>query len=1046
MHKTKISLLATLVSLVAGCSSDDKPNVGNTPNSAPCSIEENDDATVTIECPDGSSVTVNQGSEGQDGRDGKDGETGKSGKTGAEGQDGTNGENGDHGQDGATGQNGDQGQDGATGQNGENGHDGTNGENGDHGQDGAQGDAGLEGTPGGNGQNGDQGQPGEAGASCSVECVDEQTVRMFCEDGNEVSYQVDSCKTPPVNLLSARGQHGCWVLPGDRRLVCWGSDSEGQLGNGVIEGDLDRANLVDTRQLDFALNTRWRSIETGSSTSCGITTSGKAYCWGSAPALGNGGLSSDIPSAVDVSALPPGTTWLVISPGSTSAGSLSSNFSCGVTALGAAYCWGSHSNGSLGNGPGVSGDQGSPSPVDISSLAPDTTWSTIDAGNGYACGLTAEGTAYCWGSDSGGKLGNGPSLTAAQSSPSPVDVSALPPETTWTAISVGFAHTCALTVDGEAYCWGSDANGQLGNGALGAATSPSLIDTSALPEGVTFTQLSAGEQHTCAIASNGSAWCWGNRTLGRLGEGNSVGNAQSPVAVNVSALPIETTWKSLSAGAQSSCGLTTDDEVYCWGDSSHGQLGAGPAFGLPQLKPGPTVPAWAGVLIDHREFSGAVGIDNPQLPLTVLPLNGSTEQLIVTATSLNEAILPSANITVTGTGSERLLSFEPVASGPIIFITVSVATSEGEYSFRFEYGASAEPNDPAGVYYYQMSNTSTAIDVGDGYMLLGDDDANVVFLYKQDGSGFPLKVWDFTSDSQLGSTELAIESAARSGDTIVWAASHGNNSRHGQENTNGAGATQERRRVMFATTISGSGANTELSFAGRYGGGPGSKSDVADLGLWADLITWDKANGHGMGADALGFEAATQDGVFPFAPSGFSIEGMEFAANGTTGYLGFRAPTINVSGSQHALIVPVTNVLHLVDGIGAQSGQGQFGAPILLDLGGRSIREMRRNASGEYVISAGPPLSAVPGVNDTWALYTWAGLGQPAMFNRELPDTDLLTGGPWESIASVPNPLQSRGSVRLVTDSGNTVYYGYEDGGDVELGHQKCYGQLFTLQ
>jgi alpha-tubulin suppressor-like RCC1 family protein len=1031
MYKTKLSLsFLGLITLVAGCRPDSESSLDGTTKGTPCSVEENDDGTVTIECPDGSSVTVCQGDDGTRGRDGTEGESGMSGKPGADGKDGEPGENGQAGQDGELGESGETGKDGEPGENGQPGQDGETGHEGPEGQPGPIG------APGANGQEGEPGRLGEAGVSCSVECVDEQTVRTFCEDGSEVSYQVESCKMAPRNLLSARGQHGCWVVQGDLRLICWGSDSDGQLGNGAINSDQARANLVDARQLDAGLNTRWRSVETGRNAACGITVAGDAYCWGFSLALGNGGLSSNIPTPVDVSALSPGTTWSVISPGSDSAG----NFSCGVTSQGAAHCWGSDTNGNLGNGPDLTTTQMAPSPVDISALPPETTWSTISTGSTHACGITTESVAYCWGSDADGKLGNGPEPTSIQESPFAVDVSALPPETDWTAITAGLSHACALTAEGQVYCWGSDANGQLGNGAVGAATSPSLVDMAALSEGLTFVQVSAGEQHTCAVASDGSAWCWGNRASGRLGDGSSLGSAASPVAVDVSLLPAGTTWKTLSAGFESTCGLTTNDDVYCWGNDSRGQLGIGAIISLPQLRPRSAVAASIVVLTEHSEFSGAVGASNPKMPLTVLALNGSTEALTVSATSGNASIIPTANITVSGTGSDRLLSFEPIASG-LVMITVVVASSQDEYTFRFEYGASGMPPDPTGIYYHHISDASTALDVGGGYVLLGNDESNTLFLHRQDVSGLPLRVWNFTAAEQLGSEELDIEAAARSGDMIVWAASHGNSSKVSHN-----GALEERRRVIFATKITGSGANVELSFAGRYGGGPGSKSDVAELGLRAELIAWDKANGHGMGADALGFEAATAAGVFPFAPGGFNIEGLEFAANGTTGYLGFRAPTIDVGGTRHALIVPVTNILDLVDGIGEQSGRGQFGAPILLDLAGRSIRELRRNASGEYLISAGPPENATPGVNDNWALYTWAGAGHLAVFNRELPDVDLLTGGTWESIASVPNPLQSGGTVRLVTDSGDAVMYGFEQTKDVELGHQKSYSQLFTLQ
>jgi hypothetical protein len=555
-----------------------------------------------------------------------------------------------------------------------------------------------------------------------------------------------------------------------------------------------------------------------------------------------------------------------------------------------------------------------------------------------------------------------------------------------------------------------------------------------VPEGLSWTQLSAGDQHTCALASDGSAWCWGNRASGRVGDGSAAGNTQVPVAVDVSRLPPGTTWKALSAGVESTCGLTTSGDVYCWGDDGNDQLGNGAAISEPQLVPEHPVKASIGVLPGDPEFSGAVEANNAHKEFIVLPLNGSTEGLTVTATSSDEAIVPDANITVLGTGRERTLALEPIASG-LSTITVVVASSTDEYSFAFEYGASGMPADPAGIYHHRISDASTAIDVGGGYVLLGSDETNSVSLYKQDAPGLPLKVWDLSGPEQVWLEDIGIESAARSGDTIVWASSHANRLVDG--------AADQRRRVIFATTIAGSGADVELSFAGRYGGG--TDNDVALLGLWADLIAWDKANGHGMGANALEFEARATGGVIPTAPNGFSIEGLEFAADGTTGYLGFRAPTINVSGTQHALIVPVTNILDLVDGIGEQSGRGQFGAPILLDLAGRSIRELRRNASGEYLISAGPPDNATPGVNDTWALYTWAGVGHPAVFNRVLPDPSSSTGGAWESIGSVPNPLQSGGGVRLVTDSGTTNFYGTGETTGLAAGLQKSYSQLFTL-
>jgi hypothetical protein len=194
------------------------------------------------------------------------------------------------------------------------------------------------------------------------------------------------------------------------------------------------------------------------------------------------------------------------------------------------------------------------------------------------------------------------------------------------------------------------------------------------------------------------------------------------------------------------------------------------------------------------------------------------------------------------------------------------------------------------------------------------------------------------------------------------------------------------------------------------------------------------------GADALGFVAATAPGVEPNPPAGFNIEGLEHAPDGTTLFLGFRAPTVEVGGERHAVIVPLTNAASILAGEPG-TGPATFGAPILVDLDGRSIRSIARNAANEYVISAGPSPE-----NDTWALYTWNGEADTAPeFSRTLPADDGVTAGAWEAIAQVPSPLVAGSSVRLVTDSGDTNFYGTGATKDLAPGLQKSYSQLFTL-
>ncbi|HWK27365.1 MAG TPA: DUF3616 domain-containing protein [Solirubrobacter sp.] len=407
-----------------------------------------------------------------------------------------------------------------------------------------------------------------------------------------------------------------------------------------------------------------------------------------------------------------------------------------------------------------------------------------------------------------------------------------------------------------------------------------------------------------------------------------------------------------------------------------------------------TAPGGPTLTAEQPIVAGTVGdAANPQLTLTLSPAGDAP----VTATSSNAAVLPAANIAISGTGAQRTVAFTPTGRG-----TSTVTFTAGGATATITYAASS----PApGSYYYGISDASSALDVGDGYLLLVNDETNTIFLHRADRSGYPVKTWTFTPQQLGTSGEIDFEGLARRGDLLVVTGSHGNNR---------SGAVRSERRTLISATITGSGASTELTFAGRY------------ANLWTELRAWDAANG-----DALGFVAATAPGVLPNPPAGFNVEGLEFAPNGTALYLGFRAPT----AGGRALIVPVLNA----DAVARGTGPAQFGAPIRLDLGGRSIRELRRNARNEYLIAAGPSPQ-----NDTWALYTWDGDAAHApLFNRELPADNGLTGGAWESIASVPDGFA--GAVRLVTDSGDTNFYGTGATKDLAPGYQKSYTELVTL-
>lgn len=225
------------------------------------------------------------------------------------------------------------------------------------------------------------------------------------------------------------------------------------------------------------------------------------------------------------------------------------------------------------------------------------------------------------------------------------------------------------------------------------------------------------------------------------------------------------------------------------------------------------------------------------------------------------------------------------------------------------------------------------MDAGGGYILVGDDESNVLRLYDRNNSGAPIRTWDF-SDALGVSKEIDIEAATRVGDTIYWTGSLGNNK---------DGQVKPDRHTLFTTTVTGSGANTQLSLAGSY------------HGLRDDLIAWDSAHG-----DRYGFAAGAADGQAPKQIDGFNVEGLEFApGSSTTAYIGFRAPLTPAVTGGRALLVPVTNLPSLLDGSAAHA---TFGEPIELDLGGLSIRDLRRNDLGQYLIVAapGPPRTTPP--------------------------------------------------------------------------------------
>ena len=284
-------------------------------------------------------------------------------------------------------------------------------------------------------------------------------------------------------------------------------------------------------------------VAAGFAHTCALVAGGTAYCWGS---NANGQLGNDTTA---ISPFP-----LAVSGGMTFA-SLSAGYShtCGLTAAGAAYCWGDNSAGALGN---TTANSTSGTPV---AVAGGITFTMISAGYSHTCGVATNGSAYCWGSNESGELGNG---TVGQDSPTPTLVSG---GLTFASVSAGGVSSCGVTTGGAGYCWGSNGYGVLGDGTT--TDSPTPVQVAG---GLQLASISAGVYHTCAVTVNSAAYCWGEAGNGQLGTGLTALSSSTPLAVAGGH-----SFSSIAVGQLSTCAVTTAGAGYCWGSGSFGSLGNG---------------------------------------------------------------------------------------------------------------------------------------------------------------------------------------------------------------------------------------------------------------------------------------------------------------------------------------------------------------------------------------------------------------------------------------------------------------------------------------
>ena len=381
--------------------------------------------------------------------------------------------------------------------------------------------------------------------------------------------------TAPTNkatAVSTNYEHSC-ALHEDGKISCWGSNRNGQLGNGQSGYDANSSVPVLVEGITDAT-----AVTAGEEHSCAVHEDGAISCWGNNydGQLGNGQSGEDVFSSIPVEVA-----------GITDAEAVSAgwDYSCALHQDGTVSCWGDNWYGQLGNG--QSGEDAyALVPVQVADIADATA---IASNSRHSCALREDGTISCWGNNTRGQLGNRKSRDdgAEPHSSVPVEVAGI---TDATAIAAGQDHSCAVHRSGTVSCWGNNYDGQLGNGQSQDYENRSVENRygpySWMPTGVAgitdAVAISAGGEHSCAVHRTGAISCWGNNWHGQLGNGqggtDDAGFAEiandfySPLPVGVVGITDAT---AITTGRLHTCALHRTGSVSCWGDTGYGQLGNG---------------------------------------------------------------------------------------------------------------------------------------------------------------------------------------------------------------------------------------------------------------------------------------------------------------------------------------------------------------------------------------------------------------------------------------------------------------------------------------
>ncbi|ETR71995.1 MAG: hypothetical protein OMM_02059 [Candidatus Magnetoglobus multicellularis str. Araruama] len=444
----------------------------------------------------------------------------------------------------------------------------------------------------------------------------------------------------------ACGYHHNIAIKNDWTVWAWGFNGAGQLGD-----DTQSPHNLPT-QVKGRDGIGWLTdiiaVAGGSQHSVALSGDGHVLAWGGNDygQLGNGtGASSFVPVYVlnednlpfeDVIAIASGTNHVLL-----------------VTENNELWAWGNNENGQLANSVALSYNR----PIRVAGLPSSHRIVQTAAGYAHSLVLLDNGEIWAWGDNTFGQLGIGDSVSAMN--PTQVVQEDGTPLTNIVSIAAGAFHSLALSNDGTIWAFGSNQEGQGGNGGLSHISIPAKVQH---PENgmplANIARIAAGTDHSLAIQNNGVVWAWGNNKQGQLGDGTK-DNHHLPQIIRGTDLQLD---QIISVDAGKHHSVLHAGDIWAWGANYSFQLGTGIAeeslVPTQTLSPDGSEPFVPGLF--SLEFYTSDGIPAHPIHVSLYDLETQSTALKFSATSHDPQILPQENIVLKGSGVNRQIILTPL--------------------------------------------------------------------------------------------------------------------------------------------------------------------------------------------------------------------------------------------------------------------------------------------------------------------------------------------------------------------------------------------------